>query len=115
MHGRFEQRMGQKLAAARKRKGLLQRDVAAAIDISAHTLSRIEGGLSDISLYHFNNLCNLYEISPDRLLAYYAKEDINAEILNQLELLSEEKKKVLLKMLQIYNESTITNDMDELS
>jgi transcriptional regulator with XRE-family HTH domain len=57
-------RIGQVLAAVRDRRAMTQRELAAAIRVSEHTISRWERGETVPSLAHLGALCRALHVRP---------------------------------------------------
>ena len=60
----MNQTIGKKLKALRKNNGLTQEVLAEYLNISQSAYSRIENGDSNSWTFHFDKLCNFYEIKP---------------------------------------------------
>lgn len=61
--------IGKNLAAARKAKGLTQKEVAAVLHMTQQQYSRFENGVFELNYSLLLKLCNLYEITPNELFS----------------------------------------------
>ncbi len=61
--------IGKNLAAARKAKGLTQKEVAAILHMTQQQYSRFENGVFELNYSLILKLCNLYEITPNELFS----------------------------------------------
>ncbi len=61
--------IGKNLAAARKAKGLTQKEVAAVLHMTQQQYSRFENGVFELNYSLILKLCNLYEITPNELFS----------------------------------------------
>lgn len=95
------------LKVLRKQKGLLQKQVAAELDIGYSNYNKLEKGYRDISLNELIKVAKFYGLSLDELVSMDEQEVIEVEIENkpkneQLELLEEldlEDKDIIYKLI----------------
>lgn len=73
----MNQAIGKTLKAHRKNKGLSQETVAEYLNISQSAYSRIENGESNSWTFHFEKLCNFYEIKPATMFKKITKNSLN--------------------------------------
>lgn len=66
--------IGNHLRAARKRAGLTQADVANKINLSLSYYSQLERGKVRINLERLFDLCILFEVTPEQILAHACLE-----------------------------------------
>lgn len=60
--------LGDKLTFLRKQKGLSQLEVSEKLDVSRQAVSRWESGTSKPSVENLQSLCQLYDVTIDKLL-----------------------------------------------
>lgn len=63
------ERFGEQLRYYRNKRGLLQKDLAKAVDVTVNTISRLEIGSITCSVEMLLMLCEVLKVSPDALLA----------------------------------------------
>lgn len=68
MKKNFYQTVGERLRAARKRKGYTQQEVAVLLGRKKSSVSDNERGLNDIPISIIINYCKLYEIEVEDLV-----------------------------------------------
>lgn len=73
----MNQAIGKTLKAHRKNNGLSQETVAEYLNISQSAYSRIENGESNSWTFHFEKLCNFYEIKPATMFKKITKNSLN--------------------------------------
>jgi transcriptional regulator with XRE-family HTH domain len=68
--------LGEKLRSFRESKGLLQRQVAAKLDVDTAYISKIESEEKIVSRSHLKSLAKLFNISEDELLTYWLADKV---------------------------------------
>lgn len=66
--------IGKTLKDLRKNNGLSQESIAEYLNISQSAYSRIETGESNSWTFHFDKLCNFYEIKPATMFKRITKK-----------------------------------------
>lgn len=64
----MNQKIGKKIRAFRKQKGLSQEIMAEKLNISRSAYSRLEKGETSAWIHHIENICNELDISTEELL-----------------------------------------------
>lgn len=67
------------LSALRKAKGLSQEDMAEKLGVSRQAISKWENGLTSPEMANIAKLCEILEVTPNKLLGYEETEDKNSE------------------------------------
>ncbi|MGE0536662.1 MAG: helix-turn-helix domain-containing protein [Pirellulales bacterium] len=62
------QKLGQAISRRRRERGLTQRDLAASLNKSVATVSKIESGLQAVNFDTLLEICDCLELSPMRLI-----------------------------------------------
>ena len=96
--------IGKRIAAIRKKKKLIQYQLAEKADISNNYLSHIETAKSTPSLETLMNICSALQISPNEvLLGTKTTENnyLNQDIANKLEQCSIEQKQLVLDFIEL--------------
>ena len=94
--------VGQRIRAAREKKGLTQEELAALVDISPTHVSVIERGTKIPRMDTFVAIANVLEVSADSLLVDvvdYAAEGAASELSGLLEGLPREERARVLKVV----------------
>ena len=94
--------VGQRIKAAREKKGLTQEELAALIDISPTHISVIERGTKILRLDTFVAIANVLEMSSDSLLVDVLEHSaavVAAELSTAIEKLPHEEKLRVLKVV----------------
>lgn len=94
--------VGQRIKAAREKKGLTQEELAALVDISPTHVSVIERGTKIPRMDTFVALANVLEVSADSLLVDvvdHAVESAASELSGLMENLPREEKERILKVV----------------
>ena len=73
--------LGEKLKELRESKGLLQRQVAAELELDTAYISKMENNDKPVSKSHLKALAKVYELSESELMPYWLGE----KVLNVLE------------------------------
>ena len=68
--------IGQKLRELRESKGLVQRQIAAELEVDTAYVSKIEGNEKPVSRHHLKKLSILLEISEDELLKHWIADKL---------------------------------------
>lgn len=89
--------LGELLKELREDKGLLQREVAATLQVDTALISKFEHNEKPLSRAHIITLCKLYEVPEARLQACWLAEKVKRLVRNEKH--SEEALKIVLKDL----------------
>lgn len=82
-----KQRLARRLAKAREKSGMKQEFVARALNIQRTALAGIEAGTRDVSALELRDLCLLYHIEPNEMLAWKERyQEVKASALTPEEL-----------------------------
>ena len=76
--------IGQKLRELRESKGLVQRQIAAELEVDTAYVSKIEGNEKPVSRHHLKKLSILLEISEDELLKHWIADKLYDVIKNEI-------------------------------
>ncbi len=75
--------IGQKLRELRELKGLVQRQIAAELEVDTAYVSKIEGNEKPVSRQHLKKLSTLLDISEDELLKHWIADKIFDVVKNE--------------------------------
>jgi transcriptional regulator with XRE-family HTH domain len=75
--------IGQKLRELRELKGLVQRQIAAELEVDTAYVSKIEGNEKPVSRQHLKKLSILLDISEDELLKHWIADKIFDVVKNE--------------------------------
>ena len=92
--------LGQKLRELREAKGLVQRQVAAKLDVDTAYVSKIESNEKPVSRQHLKKLSSLLEISEEDLVTFWLAD----KILNVIDNEPYKKRALNLALNQVENE-----------
>ncbi len=103
--------IGKRIRKVRLANNLTQQDMAEIMDISVKHCGEVERGASTYSLINFSYFCDTFDLSLDYLIRGKTGRDKNAPIIPQtvIDIMSsgdEEKKKLFLDYLKIFNTMT---------
>lgn len=84
----MKNRVGEKIAEIRKRKGLTQDEVAEMANINLRTVQRIENGETDPRGYTLSSICKVLEINIEDIVDYGKVEDKSFFVYFHLSVLS---------------------------
>lgn len=70
--------LGEKIKSLRESKGLIQKDVAAELDIDIAYISKMENGEKPVSRNYLETLSRLYEVPVDELLTLWVADKLYA-------------------------------------
>ncbi len=73
----MKNKVGEKIAEIRKRKGLTQEDLAVQANVNLRTVQRIENGETDPRGFTFSSICKVLEVNIEDILEYGKTEDKN--------------------------------------
>lgn len=76
--------IGQKLRELRESKGLVQRQIAAELEVDTAYVIKIEGNEKPVSRHHLKKLSILLEISEDELLKHWIADKLYDVIKNEI-------------------------------
>lgn len=68
--------LGEKLKELRESKGLLQRQVAAELDVDTAYISKMESNSKPVSKAYFSKLANLYRVEEQELLTLWLADKV---------------------------------------
>jgi len=68
--------LGEKLKELRESKGLLQRQVAAELDVDTAYISKMENNDKSVSKSHLEALAKVYELTESELTPYWLGEKV---------------------------------------
>jgi len=71
----MKNKVGEKIAEIRKRKGLTQEDVAEQANVNLRTIQRIENGETDPRGYTMSSICKVLNVNIEDILDYGKTED----------------------------------------
>lgn len=97
--------IGPRIKAAREKKKLTQEELAELVDLSPMHLSVLERGLKPPRLANLIKIANVLGVSADELLQDVVTASSGAHesvIASRLEVLPEEDRKVILRLIDIY-------------
>lgn len=100
--------VGQRIKAARERRGLTQEELAALVNISPTHVSVIERGAKTVRMDTFVAIANVLEVSADSLLidvVDHAAASAASELSDAIERLPYEERMRILKAIRILTES----------
>lgn len=75
--------IGQKLRELRESKGLVQRQIAAELEVDTAYVSKIEGNEKPVSRHHLKKLSILLDISEEELLKHWIADKLYDVIKNE--------------------------------
>ena len=75
--------LGEKLKELREAKGLVQRQVAAELEVDTAYISKMENNDKPVSRIHLKKLALIYKIKEEQLLPYWIAEKILQVIKNE--------------------------------
>jgi transcriptional regulator with XRE-family HTH domain len=75
--------IGQKLRELRESKGLVQRQIAAELEVDTAYVSKIEGNEKPVSRHHLKKLSILLDVSEDELLKHWIADKLYDVIKNE--------------------------------
>jgi len=94
--------IGQRIRQHRKFLGYTQEALAEKLDVSVEHLSRIETGAQRPSLLLLEHVCDLFQLQEVTLLfGIIPDSDLDIGLLRKIEALSDEKKKVIMDLVEI--------------
>ena len=101
------QKIGTKLFAIRKRKGLTQAEVAELSELSSRAYADIERGSVNMRIETTLKICKALNITPDEILTIENKLTMENQhnLFERLKKCSEKDRQTALKLLTIYLES----------
>ena len=98
--------IGNNLYTIRKRKGFTQAEVAEKAELSDRTYADIERGTVSMRIDTMIKICEALKITPNDIMTVDTEEIPTAEIvLSKLDNCTNESKKIILKLLDIYIDS----------
>lgn len=68
--------MGEKLKELREARGLVQRQVAAKLDVDTAYISKIESNEKPLSRQHLRNLASLFDVPESHLLTFWLADKV---------------------------------------
>ncbi len=94
--------IGQRIKFHRKKNLYTQEQLAEKLNLSTEHLSRIENGTYRPSITLIEKLCNVFTINEAELMFGIASEkEYNKELYDKIELLSEEKKQIIIQLIEL--------------
>jgi len=101
--------LGQKIKKIRESKGLLQKQVAANLDIGYTNYNKMENGAREVSVSELQRLSILFNIGIEQILNFegsipqevFIEDKSKMEQLNLIHQLDEENKTIVFKMIEI--------------
>lgn len=92
--------MGQRIKNLRKENSYTQEVLAERLDMSTEHLSRIENGAYRPSIALIEKLCEVFDVDEAELMfGIVSENDYNKELYNKIELLSDDKKRLIIKLI----------------
>ena len=100
--------IGERIKRARKNQGITQETMAERLNVSIGYISQVERGITKISLDLLGAISSILDVD----IAYFVSESaihsndyMDSELSNEFRKLNEKKKKFILKVIQITNET----------
>ena len=99
--------LGARIKELRIEKGLTQQQVADVLDVTPGYISNVENNRTAMSIHCLANYAKLIGITVDYLIGAqeegYSSHALDAELVNEINKLSDDNKNNLLKVLKIIN------------
>lgn len=100
------QRIGERLYAARKKKGLTQSEVAEKSELSDRSYADIERGNANMRVATLLKICRALNVTPDEVLLEQEKEPVSeAELAGLFDRCTEAEKRTAVELLGVYVKS----------
>ena len=100
--------IGERIKRARKSRGMTQETIAEKLNVSIGYVSQFERGITKISLDLLGAISSILDYDIAELISESATNSnqyMEVELLNEIKKLDQKKKKFILKLIQITNET----------